>query len=73
MTSAVLLEIARNVWSAYTESFDPGSVYTGTLYALVTIVFWVYYAALIFVIGGEVAQAHQLRRVRRLQKAQFGR
>lgn len=73
MTSAVLLEIARNVWSAYTESFDPGSVYTGTLYALVTIVFWVYYAALIFVIGGEVAQAHQLRRVRRLQKAQFAR
>jgi len=72
MSSAVLLEIARNVWSAYTRNFDPGSVYTGTLYALVSIVFWVYYAALIFVIGGEVAQAHQLRRVRRLQKARFG-
>lgn len=73
MTSAVLLEVARNVWTAYTTNFDPGSVYTGTLYALVSIVFWVYYAALIFVIGGEVAQAHQLRRVRRMQRAQFGR
>jgi membrane protein len=72
LTSAVLLEAARNVWTAYTRSFNPGSVYTGTLYALVSIVFWVYYAALIFVIGGEVAQAHQLRRVRRLQKTQFG-
>jgi membrane protein len=72
MTSALLLEFARNAWSMYTRSFDPGSVYTGTLYALVSIVFWVYYAALIFVIGGEVAQAQQLRRVRRLQKAQFG-
>lgn len=73
MTSAVLLEVARNVWTIYTRNFDPGSVYTGTLYALVSIVFWVYYAAVIFVIGGEVGQAHQLRRVRRMQKAQFGR
>lgn len=72
VSSALLLEIARNLWTSYTRSFNPGSVYTGTLYALVSIVFWVYYAALIFVIGGEVAQAHQLRRVRRMQRTQFG-
>jgi membrane protein len=71
VSSAVLLEIARNVWTAYTKSFDPGSVYSGTLYALVSLVFWVYYAALMFILGGEVAQAHELRRVRRLQRARF--
>jgi membrane protein len=71
LTSATLLELARNAWTAYTRSFDPGSVYTGTLYAIVSIVFWVYYAALIFVIGGEVAQAQELRRVRRMQRARF--
>lgn len=71
VTSATLLELARNVWTSYTRSFDPGSVYTGTLYALVSIVFWVYYAALIFTLGGEVAQAQELRRVRRLQRARF--
>ena len=72
VSSALLLELARSVCISYTESFNPGSVYTGTLYALVSIVFWVYYAALIFVLGGEAAQAHQLRRVRRMQRAQFG-
>jgi membrane protein len=71
MTSALLLEIARNLWTAYTRSFDPGSVYSGTLYAVVSVVFWVYYAALIFILGGEVAQAHELRRVRRMQRARF--
>jgi membrane protein len=71
ITSATLLELAGNVWTSYTRSFDPGSVYTGTLYALVSIVFWVYYAALIFTLGGQVAQAHELRRVRRLQRARF--
>ncbi len=70
-TSAVLLELARNLWTSYTKSFDPGSVYSGTLYALVSVVFWVYYAALIFILGGEVAQAHELRRVRQLQRARF--
>lgn len=71
ISSAVLLELARNAWTAYTASFDPGSVYSGTLYALVSVVFWVYYAALIFILGGEVAQAHELRRVRRMQRARF--
>lgn len=71
VTAASLLEVARNLWTAFTKSFDPGSVYSGTLYAIVSLVFWVYYAALIFVLGGEVAQAQELRRVRRAQRARF--
>jgi membrane protein len=67
LASSILLEAARNVWSALTESFNQASLYTGTLYALVSLVFWVYYAALIFILGAEVAQAHELRRTRRLQ------
>lgn len=68
IASSLLLELARNLWTAFTESFDPGSIYSGTLYAIVSLVFWVYYAALIFIIGGEVSQAHELRRVRRMQR-----
>lgn len=71
LTTAFLFEAARNLWTAYTTSFDPGSFYTGTIYALISLVFWVYYSALIFIIGGEVAQAHELRRVRRLQRETF--
>jgi membrane protein len=59
------------VFTAYVAEFDPGSIYTGTLYAFVIIVFWVYYAAMIFILGGEVGQVYELRRVRRLQRETF--
>ncbi len=68
VASSMLLEVARNAWSAITRSLDMASLYTGTLYALVSLVFWVYYAALIFIVGAEVSQAHELRRTRRLQR-----
>jgi membrane protein len=66
--TSTLFEIAKNLFTSYVQSFNPGSLYTGTLYALVIIVFWVYYAATIFILGGEVAQVYELRRVRRLQR-----
>jgi len=68
LTSSLLFEVARNVWTIVTRSVGTGSLYSGTLYALVSLVFWVYYAALIFVVGGEVSQAHELRRVRKRQR-----
>jgi membrane protein len=63
------LELAKAIFGSYIESFDPGSLYTGTLAASVIVVFWVYYAALIFILGGEVGQVYELRRTRRLQRA----
>lgn len=68
VTASLLFELARNVWTAITGSLSMGSLYSGTLYALVSLVFWVYYSALIFILGAEVSQAHELRRVRRLQR-----
>lgn len=61
LTSAALFEIARNIYAAVTRALDPGSLYAGTLYAVISVVFWAYYAALLFLIGGEVAQVHDLR------------
>jgi len=66
--TSVLFELARNLFTAYVQSFNPGSLYTGTIAALVILVFWVYYAALIFILGGEVGRVYELRRVRRLQR-----
>ena len=66
--TSTLFEVARNLFTAYVQRFDPGSLYTGTLAAIVILVFWVYYAALIFILGGEVGQVYELRRVRRLQR-----
>jgi membrane protein len=69
--TSTMFEVAKNVFTAYVAEFNPGSVYTGTLYALVIVVFWVYYAAMIFILGGEVGQVYDLRRVRRLQRETF--
>lgn len=66
--TSTLFEVARNLFTAYVQRFDPGSLYTGTLAAIVILVFWVYYAALLFILGGEVGQVYELRRVRRLQR-----
>lgn len=67
-TSAMLFEIARNIYTAVTHALDPGSLYAGALYAVISVVFWAYYAALLFLIGGEVAQVHDLRHQHKMAK-----
>ena len=69
--TSVLLELAKRAFSAYVRSFNPGSFYSGTVAALVLVVIWVYYASFIFIIGGEVAQVYELRRVRKMQREAF--
>ncbi|MHB1069548.1 MAG: YihY/virulence factor BrkB family protein, partial [Gemmatimonadaceae bacterium] len=46
MTTSVLFEVARNLFVLAVQRFDPASLYTGTLGALVIDDFWAYYAAL---------------------------
>jgi membrane protein len=69
--TTALWTFAKNLFTGYVTSFRPGSLYTGTLYALVLVVFWVYYSAVIFILGGEVGQVYELRRVRRRQREVF--
>lgn len=69
--TAVAFELARAVFGVYAQSFHPGSLYTGTLAAAVILVLWVYYAAVVFILGGEVAQVFELRHMRRRQHEAF--
>ena len=69
LVTSVLFELAKNLFTAYVGKFNPGSLYTGTLYALAIVVAWVYYSAVIFILGGEVGRIYELRRVRGLQRA----
>ncbi len=57
VAAGLLFELARWLFGVFISAFPPTSVYLGTLGALVVIVFWTYYAALIFVLGAEVASA----------------
>jgi membrane protein len=68
LVAAMLFELAKVAFRAYIRHFNPGSLYTGTLAAIAIVIVWVYYAALLFVLGGEVGQVYELRRVRRLQQ-----
>ena len=69
--TSLMFEVARNLFTMYVARMNPNSIYTGTIAAIVIVVIWVYYAALIFVLGGEVAQVHELRRIRRMQREQL--
>lgn len=69
--SGLAFEVAKQVFRLVIVSMNPQSIYTGTIAALIIIVVWVYYAALIFLIGGEVGQVYELRRTRRLQREVF--
>lgn len=60
-TAAVLFELARVAYAALTGVLSPATIYTGTLYTIVSVVFWVYYSAILFLLGGEVARVHEIR------------
>jgi membrane protein len=69
--AGVLFELAKYGFRAVLLGLNPQSIYTGTIAALIIVVAWVYYAALIFLVGGEVGQVYELRRTRRLQREVF--
>ena len=69
--SGTMLELAKYLFAFIMRGINPGSLYAGTLYAIVIVVVWTYYAALLFILGGEVGQVYELRRVRRLQREVF--
>mgnify|MGYP003344494554 CR=1 FL=1 len=61
LTSGVLFEVARWAFTWVVHRFNPATLYTGALAAIVIVVFWVYYGALIVIIGGEVSQVREDR------------
>ena len=65
--TAVCWELLKIGFAFYlTRIANYRSVYGG-LATLVVVVIWVYYLSIVFVLGAEVAQVHELRRVRRQQ------
>ncbi|UCF19729.1 MAG: YihY/virulence factor BrkB family protein [Gemmatimonadota bacterium] len=65
--TAICWELLKLGFAFYlTRIADYRSIYGG-LATLVLVVIWVYYLSIVFVLGAEVAQVHELRRVRRQQ------
>lgn len=57
ITAALLFDLARWLFALAVSTFPPASLYSGALGTIIVVVFWAYYAALIFVLGAEVASA----------------
>lgn len=68
LVSGVLFEIARQLFTRLFATLSPSSLYTGTIAAVAIVVLWVYWAAILFIIGGEVAHVTELRRLRRVRR-----
>lgn len=66
--SAALFEVARQLFTRLLATLSPNSLYTGTIAAVAIVVLWVYWAAILFIIGGEVAHVTELRRLRRTRR-----
>ncbi len=66
--SSVAWELLKSVFSWYvTYVANYGSMY-GRVATVVVLVFWIYYSAVVFVLGGEVGQVYDLSRIRRRQR-----
>jgi membrane protein len=66
--SSVLFELLKSAFAFYVSHLaNYGSAY-GYAATTVVVVFWVYYSAVVFVLGGEVGQVYDLYRTRRRQR-----
>jgi membrane protein len=66
--ASVSWELLKGMFAWYVSDVVDYSRTYGTLLAPVLLVFWVYYSAVVFILGGEVAQVYDLMRIRRKQK-----
>ncbi|HET7275348.1 MAG TPA: YihY/virulence factor BrkB family protein [Longimicrobiaceae bacterium] len=66
--TAVVFEILKSVFAWYVAHLANYTTTYGYLATIVVLVFWIYYSAVVFVLGGEVGQVYELYRIRRTQR-----
>lgn len=72
--TAVLFEVAKRLYGLYLANFASFSGPSGdtTIGAAALFVLWIYYTALVFLLGAVVAETWELRRMQRQQRAVLG-
>ncbi len=66
--TAVLFELMKQAFAWYATSIANYSSTYGSLSTLFILFFWIYYTAIVFILGGEIAQVAATRRIRRRQE-----
>jgi membrane protein len=62
LTAGAAIEVARLAFEFLVPRLPVMSVYTGTIAAVVVVLFWTYYVSLIFVLGGDVLEGVEWER-----------
>ena len=66
--TSVAFELLKSIFAWYVANWADYSSAFGNLATFVLLVFWIYYSAVVFVLGGEVGQVYELHRTRRRQR-----
>jgi membrane protein len=66
--TGIVFELLKSAFAWYVANVASYTSAYGTLATFVIIVFWIYYSAVVFVVGGEVGQVYELHRTRRKQR-----
>ena len=66
--TALAFELLKGLFAMYVLHATSWQKVYGALVTPVIIVLWIYYSAVVFILGGEVAHVYELLRVRRLQR-----
>lgn len=66
--TSVAFELLKSAFALYVAYFANYRSTYGYVTTTVVVVFWVYYSAVVFVLGGEVGQVYDLHRTRRRQR-----
>ena len=69
--AAVAFELAKRLFALYLANFASLRAAAGdaNIGALILFVLWIYYTALVFLLGGVVAETWELRKMQRRQRA----
>jgi membrane protein len=66
--TALAFELLKGLFAVYILHATSWQRVYGALVTPVIIVLWIYYSAVVFILGGEVAHVYELLRVRRVQR-----
>ena len=64
---ALSYEVMKWGFGLYVTSIANYSSAYGNLATLIVLLFWIYYASVVFVLSGEVAQVYTMRKARKVQ------
>lgn len=68
--TAVFFELSKFVFSWYVSDVASFRSVYGGMTSVAVLFFWTYYGAVVFILGGEIAQVYTMSRVRRLHAAE---